>query len=129
MKTKKSKTKEGKQAPRQGGTTGKAEKKKDTGAIRQEFTPESRDAAPGGTVMTGAPGMEDRVQKAEAKPEVRRQRSEVRGKGQNALLYRGLEIIRNWIGHVKTPDYLELEKDLGAGDEEKPAKKAKGKKK
>lgn len=42
------------------------------------------------------------------------------GKGKKAtsiqaLIYRGLEILRGQTGHVKSPEYLELEKDLGFG--------------
>lgn len=34
----------------------------------------------------------------------------------NSLIYRGLEILRSLTGHSKSPDYLQLEKDLGFGE-------------
>ena len=36
-----------------------------------------------------------------------------KSKSIKALLYRAMEVIRNQTGHVKSPEYLELEKDLG----------------
>lgn len=42
-------------------------------------------------------------------------RGKSKGKTVLALVYRGLELLRSQNGHVKTPEYLELEKDLGFG--------------